>query len=121
MGLGERPAAHAEERGAGVARAEHLRGEHARRPEQAQRGDEPPSDGAPFREALQRPGDPRGALPLRGPPPGFLQGAALDWWKTLPAKPRTVEEFAVALRARFQPVNSVVDLARNHVEIVGTA
>ena len=36
----------------------------------------------------------------------FLQGAALDWWKTLPAKPRTVEEFAVALRARFQPVNS---------------
>lgn len=36
----------------------------------------------------------------------FLQGAALDWWKTLASKPQTVAEFAVALRARFQPVNS---------------
>jgi hypothetical protein len=36
----------------------------------------------------------------------YLQGAALDWWKTLAAKPTTVTDFAVQLRARFQPVNS---------------
>jgi hypothetical protein len=36
----------------------------------------------------------------------YLQGAALDWWKTLAAKPTTVQEFATQLRARFQPVNS---------------
>ena len=36
----------------------------------------------------------------------FLQGPALDWWKTLPTKPSTVAEFATTLRARFQPVNS---------------
>jgi hypothetical protein len=36
----------------------------------------------------------------------YLQGPALDWWKTLVVKPKTVEEFAEQLRARFQPVNS---------------
>lgn len=36
----------------------------------------------------------------------YLQGPALEWWKTLPAKPATVAGFAAALRARFQPVNS---------------
>lgn len=41
----------------------------------------------------------------------FLQGPALDWWKTLVAKPATVAEFGTALRARFQPVNSA-EIAR---------
>lgn len=40
-----------------------------------------------------------------------LQGPALDWWKTLGAKPASVAEFGAALRARFQPVNSA-EIAR---------
>ncbi len=41
----------------------------------------------------------------------FLQGPALDWWKTLAVKPATVPAFGAALRARFQPVNSA-EIAR---------
>jgi hypothetical protein len=45
--------------------------------------------------------------------PGFLTGAAYDWWERLDvaSRPTTWEAFAAALRKRFQPVTSA-DTAR---------